>query len=212
MIKEVKILLVDDHQIIIDGLKALLSGVDKVKVVAGAKNGKEALDLLKIIDADLVFIDIDMPILNGLDTTRIIKKEYPEIKVIILSMHSDSTMIKDIIELGADGYLLKNISKEDLVEAIEKVCKGERYFSSEVTLSLVNKDVGWSGKKLNIRLTSRETEILKLITEGFTNKEIGKKLFISHKTVDTHRTNLMKKVEVNNIAGLINFAIKNEII
>jgi two-component system response regulator NreC len=207
-----KVLLVDDHQIIIDGLKSLLENIPTIEVVGEALNGKKAIDLLALISVNLVLMDIDMPILNGIETTKLIKSKYTNVKVIILSMYKESGLIKTLIDAGADGYLLKNSDQNELLEAIAKVTSGQQYFSSDVTLSLLNKNSSNSSsfQEENVvgDLTDREIEILKLIAEGFTNKEIGDKLFISHRTVDTHRTNLMKKVGVNNIAGLIRFAIK----
>lgn len=208
MTKEIRILLVDDHQIIIDGLQALLENVDGIRIVSHASNGRAAIDQLKVIDVDVVLVDIDMPVLNGFETTQIIKKEYKSTKVIILSMHSEAAMIKDLIETGTDGYLLKNSSKDELVNAIFKVYNGGRYFSPDVTMSLVEPKDGKQDKLSDLSLTHREIEILKLIAEGYTNKEVGTKLFISNRTVDTHRTNLMKKIGVKNLAGLVNFAIK----
>lgn len=209
----IKVLIADDHQIIIDGLKSLISAEKSIELVGEASNGKEAIDLLKLITANVVILDINMPVLNGIETMKRIKSDFPEVKVIILSMHNESSLIKNLIEIGTDGYLLKNCDQDELIEAIHKVGSGQKYFSSEVTLSLLNKN---SGMKSTVKtdpilsnLTEREIEILKLITQGLTNKEIGEQLFISHRTVDTHRTNLMKKLELNNIAGLIRFAIKN---
>jgi len=209
---EIKILLVDDHQVINDGLKALLDKQPGLRVSATASNGSEALELIKILNFDIVLMDIDMPIMNGLDATVFIKKMKNAPKVIILSMHSEKGMVEELIANGVDGYLLKNTGKEELVNAIKTVVSGNKYFDSDVTLSLLNKKNTDSKTKDGYDLTERELEILRLIADGFTNKEIGEKLFISHRTVDTHRTNLMRKLEVNNIAGLISFAIKNKLI
>jgi DNA-binding NarL/FixJ family response regulator len=209
----IKVLIVDDHQIIVDGINSLLANEDDVQVVGQALNGKEALDIIRLSKANIVLMDIDMPVMNGIETTKKIKSLYGnQVRIIILSMHHEKSLVKSLIELGADGYLLKNSDKQELIEAIHKVWAGQRYFSSDVTLSLVEKkSLPYSEltneNKLHL-LTDRETEILKLITEGFSNKEIGEKLHISHRTVDTHRTNLMNKLEINNIAGLIRFAIK----
>ena len=210
--KNLNILLVDDHQIIIDGLRLLINNVDGMHIVGDANNGKEAIDLLKILDVDVVLMDIDMPVMNGLDATKSIKSGSNKTKVLMLSMHCESGMVKELIEIGADGYLLKNASKEELIEAITKVSRGEQYFSTDVTLSLLQTNKSKVKTKLEVDLTNRELEILKLIADGFSNKEIGEQLFISHRTVDTHRTNLMKKLDVNNIAGLVSFAIKNGIV
>ncbi len=213
--KDIKILLVDDHQIIIDGLKSLLNDTEGIRVVSDSNNGKNAIELLEVLDIDVILMDIDMPVMNGLDAAKIIKENKPDIKVVILSMHSEKAMVKDLINIGIDGYLLKNSSKEELIDTIEKVSGGEKYFSSDITLSLLAEDNTKMEKDSlakGINLTTREVEIIKLIAEGFTNKEIGQKLFISHRTVDTHRTNLMKKLEVNNVAGLISYAIKKGIV
>jgi DNA-binding NarL/FixJ family response regulator len=205
----IKVLLVDDHQIIIDGLKSLLKNSDEIIVVAEANNGREALRILDILEIDIVLMDIDMPVLNGIDTLKEIGKRGLAVKVIILSMHNEAGMIKSLINIGANGYLLKSCAQEELIGAIRKVASGQSYFSADVTLSLLNPAQSNQPTEL---LTDRETEIIKLIAEGFSNKEIGLKLFISHRTVDTHRTNLMKKLDVSNIAGLISYAIRNGIV
>lgn len=210
--KEIRLLLVDDHQVITDGLKSLLNNQPGIRVSATASNGKEALEVVRILGIDLVLMDIDMPVMNGLDATKLIKSTANPPKVIILSMHSEKGMVEELIETGVDGYLLKNSGKEELVSAIQAVMKGNKYFDSEVTLSLLAKKEPVSQTMKEYNLTKRELEILKLIADGFTNKEIGEKLFISHRTVDTHRTNLMRKLGTNNIAGLINFALKNNLI
>lgn len=205
----IKVLLVDDHQIIVDGLKSLLQNSDEIIVVAEANNGSEALRILDILEIDVVLMDIDMPVLNGIDTLKEISKQSFGVKVIILSMHNEAGMIKSLMALGAHGYLLKSCTQDELIGAIRKVASGQSYFSTEVTLSLLNPA---QSSQPNELLTERETEIIKLIAEGFSNKEIGLKLFISHRTVDTHRTNLMKKLDVSNIAGLISYAIKNGVV
>ena len=205
----IKVLLVDDHQIIIDGLKSLLKNSDEIIVVAEANNGREALRILDILEIDVVLMDIDMPVLNGIDTLKEIGKQSFGVKVIILSMHNEAGMIKSLMSIGANGYLLKSCAQEELIGAIRKVASGQSYFSTEVTLSLLN--TAQSNQPIEL-LTERETEIIKLIAEGYSNKEIGSKLFISHRTVDTHRTNLMKKLDVGNIAGLISYAIRNGIV
>jgi len=208
---EIKVLLADDHQIIVDGLKSLLQNTADILVAGEANNGREVLRLLGILKIDVILMDIDMPVMNGIDALKEIKRTLPGIKVIILSMHQEAGMIKSLMTIGADGYILKSTSQDELIGAIRKVAAGQPYFSPEVTLSLLNTPQNnlQSSKQQTEMLTDREEEILKLIAEGFSNKEIGNKLFISHRTVDTHRTNLMKKLNANNIAGLISYAIKN---
>lgn len=205
--KKLKVLICDDHQIIVDGLKSLVNSIEDFEVVATANNGEEVLKVLKVLSVDIILMDIDMPIMNGLNATTLIKENYNSIKVVILSVHSEQGMIKSLIDLGVDGYLLKNSSRDELETAIRQVCSGKEYFSSGVTQSLLKKN-NERFKNTSVDITRREVEILKLIASGLTNKEIGEKLFISHRTVDTHRTNLMRKIDVKNIAGLISFALK----
>ena len=214
-----RIIVVDDHQLVLDGLASIVKEIEEIDLLATASNGKEGLKLVEVLKPDLVLTDIDMPIMNGIEFTTQLKRDYPTIKVIVLTMHSEPSLTKKLMELGADGYLLKNADCNELVEGVLKVSSGKSYFSAAVTQSLLNE--GKSGSSLFAsesetvilsRLTSREVEILKAIAEGYSNKEIGDKLFISHRTVDTHRTNLMKKLEVHNIAGLIKFAIKSGLV
>jgi len=206
---KINVLLTDDHQIIIDGLKSLLKNSDEIIVAAEANNGREALRILGLLSIDVLLMDIDMPVMNGIEALKEIRKQFRDVKVIILSMHNEAGMIKSLIDLGANGYLLKSCSQDELLGAIRKVASGQSYFSTDVTLALLKPA---NPEQKNEMLTERETEILKLIAAGFSNKEIGDQLFISHRTVDTHRTNLMKKLDVSNIAGLISYAIKNGIV
>ena len=206
---KINVLLTDDHQIIIDGLKSLLKNSDEIIVAAEANNGREALRILGLLSIDVLLMDIDMPVMNGIQALKEIRKQFRDVKVIILSMHNEAGMIKSLIDLGANGYLLKSCSQDELIGAIRKVASGQSYFSTDVTLALLKPA---NSEQKNEILTERETEILKLIATGFSNKEIGDQLFISHRTVDTHRTNLMKKLDVSNIAGLISYAIKNGIV
>lgn len=207
--KDIRILLVDDHQIVLDGVKALLDDLDGFDCVATANNGQKALDLLKVFDIDVILMDIDMPVMNGMEATKAVKRDFPNVKVISLTQHSERGMVKQLLACGSDGYLLKNIDQDELAMAIRKVNGGQNYFSSEVTMSLACKAVEKSSTGADVEITEREIEILTLIAEGFSSKQIGEKLFISSRTVDTHRTNLMNKLDIHNIAGLIRFALKN---
>lgn len=160
-------------------------------------------------------MDIDMPKLTCIEATKLIKAQFSHIKILVLSMHNEKGVIQNVVDAGADGYLLKNTNQNELISAIKKICEGEKFFSSDVTMTLLSKGgVSDSNEDKEIveSLTEREIEILKLISEGLSNKEIGDQLFISHRTVDTHRTNLMKKLNVHNIAGLIRFALKNKLV
>ena len=207
----IRIIIADDHQIVIDGIRALIGKNPNFKIIGEAPNGNEVLDLLKYLHADVILMDLDMPVLNGLDTTEEVKKKYPKCKIIGLTMHSEPGMIRAMMESGADGYVLKTADREMLLEAIDKVLLDQKYFSPEVTETLVrnNQQTNSTAQDQKESLTDREEEILTLIAEGYSNKEIGERLFISHRTVDTHRTNIMRKIDARNIAGVIRYAIQN---
>ena len=206
---DIRLILVDDHKIVLDGIKSLLDDIEGFDCVATAENGQKAIELLKVFDVDVVLMDIDMPVKNGIEATRIVKKDFPKVKVISLTQHSERGMVKQLLECGSDGYLLKNIAQDDLAAAIRKVHSGEQAFSEEVSVSLAGKAVEKNANGIDVELTEREIEILMLIAEGLSSKQVGEKLFISPRTVDTHRTNLMNKLDIHNIAGLIRFALKN---
>ena len=212
MSNEIRIMVTDDHQIVLDGIKSLINRIPGFRLVGEAHNGREAIDLLKHLHVDVLLMDLDMPEMNGMEATSIIKEKYPVVRVLILTMHNEKALINKVMESGASGFVLKNSSQDELMEAIKKVHSGQQYFSAEVTMTLLSKTEHRTSSNLKTpvdlsQLTERETEILRLIAEGNSNKEIGEQLFISHRTVDTHRTNLMKKLAVHNIAGLIKFAI-----
>ena len=211
---KIKVLLVDDHQIIIDGLRSVLQKTDDIEVAGEANNGQEALKLTALLNFDVILMDIDMPVMNGIETLKTLKMKNYSAKVIILSMHNEAGMVKNLIALGAAGYLLKNAGADEVTLAIRKVMSGKQHFSADLTLSLLHSGAQQQNTRQQpqIQLTTRETEILQLIAKGFSNKEIGKSLYISHRTVDTHRTNLMNKLGVSNIAGLVSYAIKNGLI
>jgi len=210
--EKIKVIITDDHQMVAEGIKSLVEMDDSMEVLQIAYNGRELLHLLEFLSPDIVLMDIDMPIMNGMEAMQQIRKYYPDLKVIIISMHEEKGLVKKLTEAGAKGFLFKNSEKDELIWAIKKVYQGSNYFTSKLTLDLINQHKSpFQNDSLDTKkalLTEREIEILKLIAEGLSNKEIGEKLYISHRTVDTHRTNLMKKLEVNNIAGLIRYAIK----
>ena len=211
--KEIRIILADDHQLVLDGMRSMLQALEGFSIVAEARNGLEVLEAARKIEFDVILMDIEMPQLNGIEATRILLAEQPDAKVLALTMFNEKGIIVKVMEAGAKGYVLKNANFNELVEAIQKVASGQNFISSDVIATLMEKDsVRVESSKTEIdagSLTKREIEILKLIAQGFSNKEIGEKLFISHRTVDTHRTNLLDKLEVKNIAGLIRFAMKN---
>lgn len=208
-----RILLVDDHQLIIDGLRGFLENDESYIIVGEANNGADAIKMTEVLSPDVILMDIEMPEVSGIQACEEIKKSNPQCKVIIISMHQEKELIKKLVEKGANGYLLKNSSKEEVISAVKAVLDNQSYFSQDVTQALLNKERtishGHGSEVVSLAgLTEREIEILKLVAEGLTNKEMGDALFISHRTVDTHRTNLMKKLGINNVAGLIRFAFK----
>lgn len=215
--KKIKILLADDHQIVLDGLVSILNDIEDFDIIGSVHNGKEAVDFIaNQTKPEVVLMDIDMPVMNGILATSEIKKNFEGVAILTLSMHDEKGVIQSLINAGADGYILKNSNKEELEKGIRTVASGGRFFSTEVTMSLLNQSA--EIKKNEIidpvlnELSERELEVLKAVAEGYSNKEIGERLFISHRTVDTHRTNIMKKLDVHNIAGLIRIALKNGLV
>ena len=212
MDQKIKILLADDHQLVRKGFRALLEELDYVEVVGEAANGQEVIGLLRRgVKTDVVLLDYEMPVLNGLETLDQIKRDFFGVKVILLTMLNQRELIQSAVEKGVNGFLFKNASLDELSEAIRRVSKGEQYFSSEVTLTLL-KTAQNPDHTLLRQLTEREIEVLRLVAQGFSSTEIGAQLFISPRTVDTHRNNLIQKLGVNGIAGLVQFAIKNKLV
>ena len=204
-----KIIIYEDDEKLRQSLSLLIDGTGGYSVVGAFPNCKNVVEEVTALRPDIVLMDIDMPVMNGMEATRIIKKEFPNVKVISLTQHSERGMVKQLLDCGSDGYLLKNIAQDELADAIRKVKAGESAFSEEVSMSLAGKAVEKNANGVEVELTEREIEILSLISEGLSSKQIGEKLFISPRTVDTHRTNLMNKLDIHNIAGLIRFALKN---
>ena len=211
---KISIVIADDHEMIIEGLKSLLDDISDIEIVGAVSDGRQLLELLKFITPDIILMDLDMPVMNGFEATQAIKKSHPDIKIIALTVHGELGVIAKLREMDMEGFLLKNTSQHELVNAIRMVHSGNRYYTSQITQKLIH-SLNNNGKEIRVpepALTDRETEILKLIAEGKSNVEIGEQLFISPRTVDTHRTNLMKKLQVNNIAGLIRFAFRSGLI
>ncbi|PCJ77888.1 MAG: DNA-binding response regulator [Flavobacteriales bacterium] len=214
----IRVLITDDHQMFIDGIKALLVDSEEVHVVAMANNGEEALDRLKKQPIDVVIMDINMPVMNGIEATKQIREKYPDVKVLALTMYIEKELITEIVKAGATGYILKNTGKEELITAITTIAKGEKFYSSDVALKMLDakttleyvEDI--DNQNRNINLTKREKEILKLITMEYTTPQIAEKLLISYFTVETHRKNLIRKLNVKNVAGLVKIAIQNGLV
>ena len=214
---KIKILLADDHQMFLDGLCALLSQIAYVEIVATVNNGAQLLEKLKTIKGDLVIADLHMPVIDGLESTKMIRELYPSVKVLGLTMDNELETIQAMLEAGASGYILKNTGKAELELAILQVVKGENYLSQSISaqlaqsLFLKKKAVTEETSELDM-LTERETEILKMVALENSNVEIAEKLYISPKTVETHRKNLMKKIGVRNSLGIYKFALKHKLV
>lgn len=207
---KIKVIIADDHQLIREGFKSLMNELEEVEVVGEAADGLQVINLLKSgKNPDIVLMDVEMPNMNGIETTEQITKDFLGVKVIMLTMVNDKQMIQDAVAKGAKGFLFKDTTVNSLYEAVRQVQAGKTYFGSEVALTLMNS--GKETKAAVANLSKREIEVLKLIAEGFTSPEIGEKLFISPRTVDTHRNSLINKLDVNGIAGLIRFAISNKL-
>lgn len=211
----ISVILADDHQIIIDGISNLLESEKDIAVIAHCNNGEEVLEKLPWLEADVLLLDLDMPKMNGLQCAEQVHKRFPNIKIAILTMHQEKALIEKFIELGVKGYFLKTIAKDELVFAVKTIASGGEYFPAAVTKALLKKqsltpDVTQS--PLLADLTKREIEIIRLVSRGFSNKEIGEKLFISPRTADTHRTNIMRKLDLHNVAEMVRFAFQNKLI
>lgn len=203
---EIKIILVDDHKILRDGLKTIIEKKSNMVVISEASNGREAIKLCSKLSPDIVLIDMSMPDLNGIEATKQILKANPRIKIIALSMYSSKQFIQEMFRIGAFGYLLKDGDSEELITAITTVMHDKKYLSKNIKqeyLSLLKK-----GDSIDNELSSREKEVLQLIAEGKSSKKIGEMLFLSSKTVDVHRGNIMKKTKLYTISELTKLAIK----
>ena len=215
--KRITVLLAEDHQIVREGLRSLLKHERDIEVVGEAETGRQAVQLTRKLRPAVVVMDIAMPLLNGLEATRQIRKAVPDTRVLILTAHSDDAYVEQITELGAAGFLLKQTSSHVLAKAIREVQKGNTFFSPSVTRRLHRRDQkslsrsGQLKKRIN-RLSSREVEVLQLIAEGKPNKQVAEELGVTFKTVDKHRQHLMSKLDIHDVAGLTRYAISAGII
>lgn len=207
----IKLILADDHHLVRQGFRALLESLDSVEIVGEAANGQQVIDLLRSgKHAQIVLMDAEMPVLDGLAATEQIMRDFLGVRVIMLTMLNTKEIIQKAVEKGVKGFLFKNASKHELSEAIRRVAEGETYFASEVASVLLSPAKSSTNSILE-QLSEREIEILKLVAEGFSSTEIGDKLFISPRTVDTHRNNLIQKLNVHGIVGLVRFAIQHKL-
>jgi DNA-binding NarL/FixJ family response regulator len=216
MTQKIKIVIAEDHTIVREGLRALLDSDPELEVVGEVEDGREAIRSIKTFDPELLLMDLSMPRMNGMDAIREIKKRQPAIKIIVLTVHKTEEYVLASLEAGADGYILKDATHAELIICIKHVLKGKRYLSPEVSDKVIN---GYLDGKKGIKeetawdkLTQREREILKLIAEGYKNREIADYLYISVKTVEKHRANLMGKLDLHSASGLTAFAIEKGLV
>jgi DNA-binding NarL/FixJ family response regulator len=207
----IKVIIVDDYVIFRKGLRAILNEIDEIKVVGEASNGHELFDLLKHSQADVILMDIRMPVMDGVEATRRMVEKYPQIKVIALTMFEEISYFNQMVEAGADGFLLKKTNKDELAKAIQMVIIGETYFSEEFVSNATRIHKPKSIIS-TIELTEREQEVLELICKGQSNSEIAKFLGVSPRTIDGHRAHLLEKSGAKNAPQLVLYAIKNGLI
>jgi DNA-binding NarL/FixJ family response regulator len=214
--RKIRVLVVDDHTLVRDGIRSLLALSSDIEVVGEATNGKDALGKVKRLSPDVVLMDIAMPVMNGLEATRRIRREFPGIRVIALTQYDDSEYVVPIIEAGARGFISKMAAFSELATAIQAVSKGESFLSPSAAAALVeecqHKPGTEGGKDPYNQLTDREREVLKLVVEGHTTREIADMLIVSPKTVEWYKTSLMNKLNIHNRTDLIKFAIRKGII
>jgi len=211
MEKTIKVVIVDDHQVVLDGFMARLESEAEIEVVATACNGLAAIDVVRKYQPDVVLMDISMPILNGIEATKLIREEFPSVKVLMLTMHDNREYIMNVMQAGAVGYMLKEISAEKMVQAIKTVNLGSTYFCESTTQTLFTEQIVPAAKKLN-PLSRREEAVLKLVAQGSSSKKIASLLSISYRTVETHRQNIKHKLDIHSTAELAKYAMEKGII
>lgn len=213
---KIRVLLAEDHTIVRKGLRSLLDGDMGIEVIEEAEDGREALEKVQRLLPDVVLMDISMPALNGMEATRQIKKQFPDVKVLILTMHATEEYIFQILRAGASGYVVKQGTPTELVSAIQAVHRGESFLSPSISRKVIEEYIrqaeAMAEKDSYDRLTNREREILQLIAEGHSTREIAELLHISVKTVETHRTHLMDKLDIYSTARLTQYAIRKGVI
>lgn len=207
----IRIVLCDDHQVFVEGLASLLADIAQVRCVGVANNGHTALELLKHVHADMLLLDLNLPDMDGTEVLEQVRRTRPHLRILILTMNDEAPLIRRCMDAGASGYLLKTCSRDELVQAILAVHRGEPFYSVQVTGSLL-KESHPRAHPMLASLTDRELQVLSELAMGHSNKEIAHKLFISPRTVDTHRTNIMRKLDMHNLAGLVRLALTTGLI
>jgi two-component system nitrate/nitrite response regulator NarL len=207
--KKHQILLLDDHKILLEGTQRLLSGLELYEVAATASTSKEATELLKSQDFNILITDYELPDCSGLEIIKMARSVNPDIKVIVLSMHDDPSVVKELLKENIDSFVLKNDTHSSLLLALDKITAGKKYFSDDIAEIMVRQINSPSEKN---DLSPRETEIIKLIAKDFSTKQIAEVLFISEKTVETHRKNILRKLDCSSVVGLVNYAHSHKLI
>ncbi|MBB5397081.1 response regulator transcription factor [Mucilaginibacter sp. AK015] len=207
---EKRIFIVDDHQMVIDGLRLIIDTINGFTIVGESTSATQALDCLTGLNTDILLTDVSMPEMSGIELTRLVKKKFPNIKIIALSMFSESQVVAEMIDAGISGYILKNTGKQELIEALNKVSYGQNYFGQDITLQLMKSFK--RNQDESSRLTDREIEIIRMIEQDFGNKQIADMLFISERTVETHRKNILRKTNTQTVVGLLKYAYERKII
>lgn len=206
--KKYRVIIADDHSLFRQGLKLILTELNNIEVIADVPNGKELIEIAGILEPDLIIMDINMPFLNGIDASKILARDHPEIKILVVSMYGDEQYYNSVIENGVKGFILKDADNSELKTAVRDILNGKTYFSQELLLRLIrNKQT-----PANINLTSREQEILELICQGLGTAEISAKLFLSDRTIENHKANLFAKTGCKNSLSLVIFAFKNNLV
>jgi DNA-binding NarL/FixJ family response regulator len=212
----IKVFLVDDHQVLLEGMVKLIQNHPSMDIVGTARDGREAVKQIQVLHPDVVLMDISMPKINGLESTRLISEVSPKTKILILSMHENEEFLRRALKAGASGYLLKDATADELFLAVEEVHQGNSYLSPSVSRKLITEYLGTAEKKpgeINEHpLTGREREVLQLLAEGHSNQAISVRLHLSPATIATHRKNIMKKLQIHRISDLVRYAIRNGII
>ncbi|MCY1510268.1 Response regulator protein VraR [compost metagenome] len=204
---QTKLFIVDDHQLVVDGLRSLLHDEEKYVVVGSTTQPKNVIAMLDELEVSVLLTDINMPEMTGVELTRQVKRKFPHIKILALSMFGEKQVVREMMDAGISGYLLKNTGKYELIEALNKLAAGQSFFGEDLTKALIK---GFS--ETDCRLTNREIEIIRLIEKEYSNKMIAEQLFISERTVETHRKNIFRKTETQSIVGLLKYAYEHKII
>ncbi len=208
MDEKIRVVIVDDHQVVLEGFMARLEREPEIDVVATASNGVEAIEVVKSTLPDVVLMDVSMPIMNGIESTQVLKEELPNIRVLMLTMHDNREYIMKVMQAGAVGYMLKEISAEKMVQAIKTVHQGSTYFCESVTQTLFSQEITPVVAKTN-PLSRREESVLRLVAQGCSSKKIAQMLDISYRTVETHRQNIKHKLDLHSTAELAKYALEN---